>query len=135
MKRQALTAMALLGTLAAQAADYQYLTIEKKDGTALSMTAVGLNITYANGKMTATNGTETATLALTELSRMFFSNTKDATAIATIEDLQPETAATVYDLSGRLVASEVMPSALSSLLRKGVYIVRQNTKTVKIQVK
>ncbi len=127
--------MALLGTLAAQAADYQYLTIEKKDGTALSMTAVGLNITYANGKMTATNGTETATLALTELSRMFFSNTKDATAIATIEDLQPETAATVYDLSGRLVASEVMPSALSSLLRKGVYIVRQNTKTVKIQVK
>ena len=127
--------MALLGTLAAQAADYQYLTIEKKDGTALSMTAVGLNITYANGKMTATNGTETATLALTELSRMFFSDTKDATAIATIEDLQPETAATVYDLSGRLVASEVMPSALSSLLRKGVYIVRQNTKTVKIQVK
>lgn len=127
--------MALLGTLAAQAADYQYLTIEKKDGTALSMTAVGLNITYANGKMTATNGTETATLALTELSRMFFSNTKDATAIATIEDLQPETAATVYDLSGRLVASEVMPSALSSQLRKGVYIVRQNTKTVKIQVK
>jgi hypothetical protein len=135
MKRQALTAMALLGTLAAQAADYQYLTIEKKDGTALSMTAVGLNITYANGKMTATNGTETATLALTELSRMLFSNTKDATAIATIEDLQPETAATVYDLSGRLVASEVMPSALSSQLRKGVYIVRQNTKTVKIQVK
>ncbi|MBQ3753889.1 MAG: T9SS type A sorting domain-containing protein [Prevotella sp.] len=135
MKRQALTAMALLGTLAAQAADYQYLTIEKKDGTALSMTAVGLNITYANGRMTATNGTETATLALTELSRMFFSNTKDATAIATIENLQPETAATVYDLSGRLVASEVMPSALSSQLRKGVYIVRQNTKTVKIQVK
>lgn len=127
--------MALLGTLAAQAADYQYLTIEKKDGTALSMTAVGLNITYANGRMTATNGTETATLALTELSRMFFSNTKDATAIATIENLQPETAATVYDLSGRLVASEVMPSALSSQLRKGVYIVRQNTKTVKIQVK
>ena len=127
--------MALLGTLAAQAADYQYLTIEKKDGTALSMTAVGLNITYANGRMTATNGTETATLALTELSRMFFSNTKDATAIATIENLQPETAATVYDLGGRLVASEVMPSALSSQLRKGVYIVRQNTKTVKIQVK
>ena len=127
--------MALLGTLAAQAADYQYLTIEKKDGTALSITAVGLNITYADGKMTATNGTETATLALTELSRMFFSNSKEATAIAAIEDLQPETAATVYDLSGRLVANEVLPSALSSQLRKGVYIVRQNTKTVKIQVK
>ena len=135
MKLQALTAMALLGTLAAQAADYQYLTIEKKDGTALSITAVGLNITYADGKMTATNGTETATLALTDLSRMFFSNSKEATAIAAIEDLQPETAATVYDLSGRLVANEVLPSALSSQLRKGVYIVRQNTKTVKIQVK
>ena len=127
--------MALHGTLSAQAADYQYLTIEKKDGTALSITAVGLNITYADGKMTATNGTETATLALTDLSRMFFSNSKEATAIAAIEDLQPETAATVYDLSGRIVANEVLPSALSSQLRKGVYIVRQNTKTVKIQVK
>ena len=127
--------MVLFGTLAAQAADYQYLTIEKKDGTALSITAVGLNITYADGKMTATNGTETATLALTELSRMFFSNSKEATAIVAIEDLQPETAATVYDLSWRLVANEVLPSALSSQLRKGVYIVRQNTKTVKIQVK
>ena len=135
MKRQALTAMVLFGTLAAQAADYQYLTIEKKDGTALSITAVGLNITYADGKMTATNGTETATLALTDLSRMFFSNSKEATAIVAIEDLQPETAATVYDLSWRLVANEVLPSALSSQLRKGVYIVRQNTKTVKIQVK
>ena len=127
--------MVLFGTLAAQAADYQYLTIEKKDGTALSMTAVGLNITYADGKMTATNGIETATLALTDLSRMFFSNSKEATAIVAIEDLQPETAATVYDLSWRLVANEVLPSALSSQLRKGVYIVRQNTKTVKIQVK
>ena len=127
--------MVLFGTLAAQAADYQYLTIEKKDGTALSITAVGLNITYADGKMTATNGTETATLALTDLSRMFFSNSKEATAIVAIEDLQPETAATVYDLSWRLVANEVLPSALSSQLRKGVYIVRQNTKTVKIQVK
>ena len=127
--------MVLFGTLAAQAADYQYLTIEKKDGTALSMTAVGLNITYADGKMTATNGTETATLALTELIRMFFSNSKEATAIAAIEDLQPETAATVYDLSGRLVASEVLPSTLNAQLRKGIYIVRQDTKTIKIQVR
>ena len=133
MKRQVLTALILTGAVAAQAADFQYLTIEKKDGTAVSLTAVGLDITYADGSMTATNGSETATLALTDVSRMFFSNSKETTAIAAIDDLLPEVPADVYSLSGRLVASGVTPADLR--LPAGIYIVKQQKTNKKIQVR
>ena len=100
----------LAGSLAAQATDYQYLTIEKNDGTALSLTAVGLNITYTGTQLTATNGYETTTFSLSEISRMYFS--KDAE---------------VYDHNGRRV--------LASNLQKGVYIVKENGKTRKVTIK
>ena len=126
--------MILCGTMAAQAVDYQYLNIEKTDGTAQSLTAVGLNITYKDGCLVATNGSETATFALTDISRMFFSNTKDVTAIADITTIADDGEAAVFDLAGRQVAEgrlqEVKPQ-----LRKGVYIVKLNSKTLKVQVK
>ena len=65
MKKTTIMAMLLAaGTVTAQAADYKYLTIEKKDGTAVSMTAQGLSITYADGSMKAVNGAESASFTL-----------------------------------------------------------------------
>ena len=83
--------------------------------------------------MTATNGSETATLALTDVSRMFFSNSKETTAIAAIDDLLPEVPADVYSLSGRLVASGVTPADLR--LPAGIYIVKQQKTNKKIQIR
>lgn len=129
MKLQAFIAMILAGTLSAQAADYQYLTIEKTDGTATSLTAVGLNITYSDTQLTATNGTEAATFTLSEVNRMYFSNTREdtATGIAdTIGDIAQD--AEVYDLNGRRIPQ-------GTTLRHGVYIVKQGNTTKKITVK
>ena len=126
--------MILCGTMAAQAVDYQYLNIEKTDGTAQSLTAVGLNITYKDGCLVATNGSETATFALTDISRMFFSNTKDVTAIADITTIADDGEAAVFDLAGRQVA-EGRLQEVKTQLRKGVYIVKLNSKTLKVQVK
>lgn len=126
--------MILCGTMATQAIDYQYLTIEKNDGTAQTLTAVGLNITYKDGKLMATNGSESATLALTDISRMFFTNTKDATAIADITTIKDDGDATVFDLAGRQVAEGRMQD-VKALLRTGVYIIKLNSKTLKVQVK
>ena len=126
--------MILCSTMAAQAIDYQYLNIEKTDGTAQSLTAVGLDITYKDGNLVATNGSETATIALTDISRMFFTNTKDATAIADITTIADDGDATVFDLAGRRVA-EGRLQAVKAQLRKGVYIVKLNSKTLKVQVK
>lgn len=116
----------LAGSLAAQATDYQYLTIEKNDGTAQSLTAVGLNITYTDTQLTATNGTETATFPLSEIRRMYFSNTKETTGIeTTIAEIAKDVE--VYDLNGRRV--------LTSNLQKGVYIVKENGKPRKVTIK
>ena len=134
MKRKTALALLLSGTLAVQAADYQYLTIVKNDGSALSLTAIGLTISYDNGQMKATNGTETATLQLSEVSRMYFSNTQETTAISDIDSLEDDSEAIVYDLSGRKMA-EGIPSVLKTQLRKGVYLFKQKGKTTKIQVR
>jgi hypothetical protein len=56
MKRNALSSLLLMLTVAAQAADYEYLTIEKNDGTTQSLTAIGLKLTYGSSTITATNG-------------------------------------------------------------------------------
>ena len=73
-------------------------------------------------------------LALTDISRMFFTNTKDATAIADITTIADDGEATVFDLAGRLVAEGRMQD-VKTQLRKGVYIVKLNSKTLKVQVK
>ena len=138
MKRQALLAMILAGTLAAQAADYEYLTIEKSDGTAQSLTAVGLKITFSNGNLMATSGTESATIALSDLSRMYFSNTKEATAIDNLQMDDLQSAADkdieIYDLQGRRIKGQIGKSS-NSQMPKGIYLVKQNNKTKKVQVK
>ena len=82
MKRTAFIAMLMAGTLTAQADNFTYLTIEKTDGTAQSLTAVGLTISYSEGNLVATNGTESATIALADVSRMYFSNEQATTGIS-----------------------------------------------------
>lgn len=135
--------MILSGVLGAQASGFGFLTIEKSDGTLLSLPAVGLTITYADGTLTASSDSETATFALSEVSRMYFSDTNnpsdsgEATALSNpsagsrVRGASPQTA---FDLSGRPVA----PSAtgtVSTAGRKGIYIIKENGKTSKKKIK
>ena len=131
MKRHALITMILAGTLTAQAADYQYLTIEKNDGTATQLMAVGLTLKYTGQSLTATNGTEQATIALTDLKRMYFTNTQSTTAIESVEasaedwnDAETE----IYDLSGRRLPQGRKPAC-------GLYIFKKGNTTTKKYVK
>ena len=128
MKKTTIMAMLLAaGTVTTQAADYKYLTIEKKDGTAVSMTAQGLSITYADGSMKAVNGAESASFTLSDLKRMYFSNTKadgDATAIeATAADWN-DAETEIYDLSGRRLPQGTKPA-------RGLYIFKKGNITTK----
>lgn len=131
MKKSMFLAMVLSGTVAAQAADYQYLNIEKTDGTTQSLTALGLNITYSGTALTAKNGTEQTTIALTDLKRMFFSNTKaeggatgiEATA-ADWDDAETE----IYDLRGHRLPQGTKPA-------RGLYIFKKGNTTTKKIVK
>ena len=137
MKRVVFTTMMMAGMLTAQADNFTYLTIEKTDGTAQSLTAVGLNLSYSGGNLIATNGTESATIALTEVSRMYFSNEQAITsAISTVNTSTPSSETNpqsdgIYNLQGHRVASLSQRSSL----RKGIYIIVENGQTKKVQVK
>lgn len=127
-KRQTFIAVALAGTMAAQAADYKYLNIEKTDGTTHSLTAVGLNITYSDGNLNAANGLETATIALSDISRMYFSVERNGTAIKSTVANNGEKDTKIYDQNGRLLPQ-------GTVRAKGVYIVKEKGKTRKSTAK
>lgn len=131
MKRNLLTTLILAGTMTTLAADYRYLTIERNDGTTQSLTAVGLTLTYADGKLTATNGTQQATIPLAELKRMFFNNDGGTTAIEAVEataDDWSDPATEIYDLRGHRMPQGTKPA-------RGLYIFKKGNTTTKKYVK
>jgi len=136
MMKKALIALAVLAVgLTAHAEGFDYLAFECSDGTTKGMKAVGLELTFVDGKMVAVNATtvETVTLPLTALTRMFFTNTQPTDELVdglqTVEpaDKDLDEAETIYDLSGRVVKR--------SALRRGVYVLKKGSSIQKIQIR
>ena len=131
MKKLFLTVVVAVATvMTANASGYEYLTIQKSDGTMISLASSGLTITFENGNLIATQNGETTTLELNSLSKMFFAETTDiqmpSNALETGD---------VFDLQGRRVASKMQLKNLQNQLPKGIYIVKNVQKTVKVTIK
>ena len=126
MKKILMLLTMLVGMLTAQAEDYTYLTFETTDGAKASVSVEGLTLSISG--TTLTTGSQSFTL--TNLSKMYFSNT-DETTTGISEELRVNSeefaTATFYDLSGKMVDK--------SQLSKGVYIVKTNSRTYKMVVK
>lgn len=127
---------AVAGT--ATADSYDYLTFRTADGTEQSLTAVGTKITFADGNLVATNGSETFTKSLTDMSAMYFATTASGIAATTtnaataaIVDGQLRvtapagTAVSLYAADGRQLST-------SARLERGVYVVRVGNQTFKL---
>ncbi len=126
MKKILLLFMAIVGALTAQADDYAYLTFETTDGAKASVAVESLTLTISGTTLTA--GSQQFTLS--NLAKMYFSNTDEtATGIETIDNgqLTMDNSAEIYDLQGHKVSKSAM--------RKGVYIVKTNSKTYKMIVR
>ena len=121
--------MTLVGSvLAVQAEDtYTYLTFETTDGSKTSVDVSSLPVTINLDNSTLTIGNDT--FALADLSKMYFSTQSETTGIETIDNGQStmDNSAEFYDLQGHKVTKAQM--------KKGVYIVKTNSKTYKIVVK
>ena len=129
MKKIVLLLMTLVGGgLAVQADDnYTYLTFETTDGVKASVPVSSLTLTISGNTLTA--GSESFTLS--NLSKMYFSNDEQTTAINEIDysqtdDLLSEST-DIYDLQGHKISREQM--------RKGIYIIKTKSKTYKMIVK
>ncbi len=116
-------------TLGMRAADYNYLVFTLNDNTTQAISASYLNITFSNGSLIATSGSETVTIELTKLTKMAFSN-DNATGIQTIESaaVTIDSATEIYDLNGRRLPN-------GSQLSRGIYVIKSNGKTSKVQIK
>lgn len=109
--------------------DYGYLTFVKSDNTMQSLAVAGLTITFSDGNAVVQNGAESATLTLSELSKMYFSVEQETTGIESIA-LNPSSTgegSEYYSLDGRKLNGK--PT------KTGVYIVKGNGITKKIAVK
>ena len=133
MKKIVLLLMTLAGALTVQGRvhtlqemaerAYNFLTFEMTDGAKVSVAISSLTLTINRNTLTA--GSQTFTLS--NLSKMYFSNTDETTGIEEMTSATLEEAAEIYDLQGHRIAKEQMT--------KGVYIVKTKSKTQKIVVK
>ena len=123
MKKIVFIMMALVGALTVQAEEYTYLTFETTDGAKASVDVSSLALIINGNTLTA--GSQTFTLS--NLSKMYFSNTNETTAIEEITTATLDEAADIYDLQGHKVTKEQM--------KRGVYIVKTKSKTYKMIVK
>lgn len=117
----------MVGVLTIDAADYTYLTFETTDGTKTSVDVSSLPVTINLDNATLTIGNQTFVLA--DLSKMYFSTQSETTGISQIEngELETDNSADFYDLQGHKVSKDQ--------LRKGVYIVKTQSRTYKMVVK
>ena len=130
MKRK-LYILCLLAALSTgmRAADYSCLLFTLSDGTVQGITSTDLNMTFADGILTVTNGTNTLELNVVSLTKMEFTD-DDPTGISSIDldSLEPTEATAIYDLSGRQ-----MPQGRK--LPQGTYIMKTNGMTIKVQIR
>ena len=114
----------LVATLTVQAEGYTYLTFETTDGAKASVAVENLTLTISGTTLTA--GSQQFTLS--NLSKMYFSASDEtATGIEEINSAAIEEATDIYDLQGHKVTKEQM--------KKGVYIVKTNSRTYKMVVR
>lgn len=125
MKKIILFLTMLIGMLTAQAKDYTYLTFETTDGAKTSIDVSSLPVAINLDNSTLTIGNQTFVLA--DLSKMYFSNTDETTGIEEITSATLDEATDIYDLQGHKVTKEQM--------KKGVYIVKTNSRTYKMVVR
>ena len=133
-----LTLLCIVSSISMRAADYQYLVFTMNNGSTLAVTATDLTISFANDHLIATSGNETlATLPLATLASMEFSNDNGITAINVVSadgavldvnSIITDANTAIYDMQGRM-----MPQG--SALPKGTYIVKNNNRTIKVNIR
>ncbi len=135
-----LTLLFCASALTVSAQNYNFLTFQKSSGSETSLKADHVKITFEEGNLVATNGSETFSAPLSKMGKMFFSDT--ATSIETVEtNAEALTASivngqlrtnapvgsriSVFSLDGRLLNAQTPIS-------RGTYLVRINNTTLKV---
>ena len=115
------------------AGDYNYMTFTKADGTAASIGVSNLEMTISDGKLVATNGSETLTLTPADLAKMAF--TENATAITSATTDSNDGTVKVFNAAGMYVGEYANADEARQHLTAGVYIIKSKSLTSKLSVR
>lgn len=131
MKKIAIVFLLLVSALTTSAEGFPYLTFELTDGSKVSVDVTQLTLAISGNTLKAGS----LSFTLTNLSKMYFSNTNETTT--GIEDVEEQalsdfSIAEVYDLNGRRILNG---SSMKGRLPQGVYIVKTREKTYKMMVR
>lgn len=131
MKKIAIVFLLLVSALTTSAEGFPYLTFELTDGSKVSVNVTQLTLAISGNTLKAGS----LSFTLTNLSKMYFSNTNETTT--GIEDVEEQalsdfSIAEVYDLNGRRILNG---SSMKGRLPQGVYIVKTKEKTYKLMVR
>ena len=131
MKKIAMVSLLLVSALTTSAEGFPYLTFELTDGSKVSVDVTQLTLAISGNTLKAGS----LSFTLTNLSKMYFSNTNETTT--GIEDVEEQalsdfSIAEVYDLNGRRILNG---SSMKGRLPQGVYIVKTREKTYKMMVR
>ncbi len=118
----------------AHADSYPYLTFQKSDGTTVSMESASLVMTFSDGKLIASNGTDSQELTVADLSKMYFSES-GATGIQDVDVADADGEAEVFSLQGVSYGKFSTVQSFLNTAEPGVYIVKVNGKSQKIMVR
>lgn len=107
----------------------QYLSFQTTDGTILSFATTSLAMTVADGRLVIKNDNESGSIALANLSKMYFSSSP--TSVSGVKDSEESASAKVYDISGTYLGTLCSSDLNDSRLAPGTYIIKKNGKTKK----
>lgn len=134
MKKLLFTTLITLGTLQAQAYDYPYLVFQNTEGTTTVIAVESLSITISDGQLVATNADGTQSFALTDLSKMYFTQQADLTGISNAATQEDEVVE-VFTTGGIKLGKYLNINEAKSSLKPGLYILKSKQKSFKIVVK
>ena len=126
---------ACASTALADSYKYPYLIVTASDGTETTLNAAALEITFADGKLVATNGDGTTQLTLADLASMRFSETEgEKPEVDNVKSLSAATEVKVFTTSGIYVGKFESLAKAKASLKKGLYVISWNNKNQKLNI-
>lgn len=133
MKKFLIPTMALMLAMSASAETYPYLSFQTVDGSVVSLKSSNLNLTIEDGKLVVQNDEGSNKFVLTDLARMFFSQSTE-TAITNL-NTDVNSTLQVYTTSGVFLGGFDSERSLRRSVPSGIYVVKTNGRTLKMAVK
>ena len=113
---------------AASAYDYPYMNFVGNDDTILTLAVNEMTFEFSNGNMIVTNSAGEHTFALTEMKKMYFTESSGLSQLWEDVDENVE----VFSESGVSMGRFKNTRQALQALESGVYIIKGETKTLKI---